>query len=401
MSHVKGPPPEDVTRARDAERPQPPGRDITPAVGTRGAPGRWRRAVEGAAVALQRPRFEDGRWSFLYDKGTRYAADAASADGRVAEAARRMRGGEQVPVEVRGPVINAAVWTWEVPLYFWFGGIATGSSFAAVACDAAGDHRSAQVARLVSTGAVGLGAPLLILDLGRPLRFLNMFRIFKTRSPMSMGAWCLMGFANLMGAAVAADLLRRPRIARLLGVQAAVLGTYLGSYTGVLLAGTAVPVWGRSRRFLPAIFMCTAAATGSAATRLTLAATGLRPGHPTLAALGTVETVAMGAELALSSVNERRLGRLREGLEHGRPGKLFTFARWAVRGGLALRAAERRQPWVHHVASVLYLLAGLAFRFGWVGAGRTSARDHEAVALMARQKGRPSSQPASSPSASR
>jgi hypothetical protein len=213
-----------------------------------------------------------------------------------------------------------------------------------------------------------------------------MMRIFKVRSPMSMGAWCLSAFSGAAGAAVAADMLGRPRLARLLGVETAVLGTYLGSYTGVLLASTAVPVWGRSRVFLPPIFICTAAAGGAAANRLMLAATGTPAGHPTRDALGMVETAAMAAELVLSAVNERRLGRLAEALEEGRPGAVYRVAKWAVRGGLALRFARGRGgPWVHHLASVLYLLAGLAFRFAWVGAGRTSAQDHEAVALTARR----------------
>ena len=56
---------------------------------------------------------------------------------------------------------------------------------------------------------------------------------------------------------------------------------------------------------------------------------------------------------------------------------------------LALRLARSRGgPRVHHVASVLYLLAGLAFRFAWVGAGRTSALDDEAVARMHRTRAR-------------
>jgi formate-dependent nitrite reductase membrane component NrfD len=270
-----------------------------------------------------------------------------------------------------------------VPLYFFFGGVASGSSFVALACDAAGDERSAAVARKVTLAATLPCAPLLILDLGRPLRFLNMLRIFKVRSPMSMGAWCLSAFSGAASAAVGADLLGRRREARLAGAATAALGTYLGSYTGVLLASTAVPVWARSRTTLPPIFICTAAAGGAAANRLVLAAVGVPRGHPTRAALGTVETVAMAAELALSSFNERRLGTLSGALEEGRPGRIFTFAKWAVRGGLALRFSPRRGV-TDHVASVLYLLAALAFRFGWVGAGKASARDDEAVARMAR-----------------
>ena len=389
MSHPSGPPPEEVIRRREAAREQPAGRDISPAVGRRGEAGGWRRAVQGAKVAMLRPRFEDGRWSFLYKRDTAYAAADPDPEA-VADAARRMRGGHEVPVEVRGPVINAPVWTWEVPLYFWFGGVATGASFVAVGADAVGDHRTARIARLISLGAIGPGAPLLILDLGRPLRFLHMMRIFKLRSPMSTGAWCLMAFSQAMGAAVAADLLGRGALARTLGRVAAALATYLGSYTGVLLASTAVPVWARSRAYLPPIFICTAAAGGAAATRLALAATGTPPGHPSRVALGTVETAAMAAELVLSEVNERRLGALGEALEEGRPGRLFTFARSAVIAGLALRfARERGGPWTHHLASVLYLAAGLAYRFAWVGAGRTSARDDHAVALMARRRARP------------
>jgi len=389
VSHAKGLPPEEIIRARDLAREQPEGRSIEPAVGRRGEPGPWRRAVEGARTALFRPRFEDARWSFLYDEATAYARTGGSANGAVADAARRMRAGDEVPVEVRGPVINAPVWTWQVPLYFWFGGVATGSTFVAVACDAAGDERAARIARMVALGAIGPGAPLLVLDLGRPLRFLHMLRIFKPRSPMSMGSWCLSVFSAAIGAAVGADVAGRPRLARALGATAALLGTYLGSYTGVLLAATAVPVWGRSRAFLPPLFVCTGVAGGAAANRLVLAATGVRPGDPTRTGLAAVETIAMVAELALSEVNERRLGRLGQALEHGRPGRLLRLARGGVVAGLALRALGRRGgPVPEHAASALFLAAGLAFRFAWVGAGRASAEDHEAVALAARRGGR-------------
>jgi hypothetical protein len=215
-----------------------------------------------------------------------------------------------------------------------------------------------------------------------------MMRIFKPRSPMSMGAWCLSAFSGAAGGAVLADLLGRRREASLLGGATAALGTYLGSYTGVLLASTAVPVWARSRVFLPAIFTCTAAATGAAANRLVLAALGMEVGHPSRTALGTVETAAMGTELVLSSVNERRLGRLGLALDEGRANRLFEFAKWSVRAGLGLRFARRRVgPWTHHLASVLYLLGGLSFRFAWVEAGKSSARDNEAVARMSRVGG--------------
>lgn len=358
-------------------------RDMTPAIGTRGGPGSYRRGVEGAAVALARRAWADARWSFLYRCDTSYA-DQEPRSGEVAEASRRMRT-RDLPEVVQGPMVKAPVWTWEVPLYFWFGGIASGSAFSALACDLAGDTRSAATLRKVAVAAVVPCPPLLVADLGRPERFLNMLRIFKPRSPMSMGAWSLTAFGNLAAGAVAADLLARPRAARALGAGAALVGTYLGSYTGVLLATTTVPVWARSRTFLGPIFVATATATGASACRLTLAATGVAHGHPTRRALGAVEIGAMSTELALSAVNERRLGALASGLEHAAPGRLFRAAKLAARAGLALRLLRRALgPASEHLTSVLFLAAGLAFRYAWVAAGGPSARDDEAVARMAR-----------------
>jgi formate-dependent nitrite reductase membrane component NrfD len=308
---------------------------------------------------------------------TSYAAAEADPE-LVAEAARRGRSGPMEPVH--GPVMKAPVWTWEVPLYFWFGGIAAGSCFVALACDLAGDEKSARIARRVSLGAVAPSPVLLTMDLGRPARFLNMLRIFKPRSPMSMGAWCLVGFSNIAAGAVALDLLGRRREAKALNGVNAVLGGYLGSYTGVLLAATAVPLWARSRLFLGPIFVSTATATGAAACRLTLVASGLPEGHPTRVALGRVETGAMAAELLLSSLNERRLGDVA-------PGRRFLGAKWLVRSGLTLRLVRARtgRP-AHDIASILYLLAGLLFRFAWVDAGKHSALDHETAAKTARAR---------------
>ena len=349
-------------------------RDATPALGKPGQPA-WRRRVDGAKVALSKGRFRDMRWSYIYGRETSYTASEPAPDP-----AR-----QPPPGDVHGPMMRAPVWTWEVPLYFWFGGIAAGSSFVALACDLAGDHRSAQTARKVALAALLPSPPLLIKDLGRPARFANMLRVFKPRSPMNMGAWCLTLFGALGTGAVAADLLNRPREARALGGANALVGGYLGSYTGVLLAVTAVPLWARSRLFLGPIFVATATATGAAACRLVLVAQGLPTGHRTRTAIGTVETGAIVAELVLSSVNERRLGRLGEALEEGRAGRLFRAAKWGVRAGVAMRFARNRTgPWLHHVASATYLLAGLGFRYAWVEAGKVSARDDEAVARMSR-----------------
>jgi formate-dependent nitrite reductase membrane component NrfD len=356
-------------------------RDITPALGREASPAFGER--RGEKVALHIGQFEDGRWSYLYGDDTAYR-DAKADDEAIAAAARAARSGD-LPGVVQGPVITAPVWTWEVPLYFWFGGVAAGASFVALACDLADDEDSAATARAVALAALVPAPVLLTMDLGRPARFYNMLRIFKPRSPMSTGAWALTVFGHLAAGAVAADRLGRRRTARVLGAANAVVGGYLGAYTGVLLASTAVPVWARSRKFLGPIFVATATATGAAATRLVLVAGGLPVGHPTRRALGNVETAAMAAELGLSVINERRLGPAAAALDEGRPGTLFTAAKWCARIGLALRALRKPLgPAAHHVASVLYLAAGLLFRFAWLGAGPVSARDDRLVATTAR-----------------
>ena len=353
MSGAKGPPPEkEILRIHRRE-----GRPV-PAVGERGGPASWERAGEG--VEGFEPDFADARWSFLYKDDTDYAAAAGG------------RGEMPAPGDVNGPMMNAPVWTWEVPVYFWLGGLAAGASFVAAAADVVGDEDSAVVLRRVALGAAVPCAPLLIADLGRPMRFLHMMRIFKPRSPMSMGAWCLIGFSTTASGAVGADLIGRRGEAKLLGGLTAFLGTYLGSYTGALLAATAVPVWGRSRVLLGPIFVCTAVGSGASVAQLVL-----RPG-PTRAGAARIATGAMATELVISFVNERRLGELAEALEHGKAGRCFRFAKALTAAGLALRAARRPG------ASPLFLAAALLFRFGWVEGGKASARDDAAVARMAR-----------------
>jgi formate-dependent nitrite reductase membrane component NrfD len=202
---------------------------------------------------------------------------------------------------------------------------------------------------------------------------------------MNTGAWCLVAFSGSIALAVGCDLIERQKAARTLGALTSLLGSYLGSYTGVLLACTAVPVWGRSRTILGPAFVATATATGAAATRLALVASGLPHSHPTRRALGTIETASMLAELAISTLGERRLGDAAEALSRGHPGLYFRAAKSLVGLGLSLRLVARRTgPREHDLASFMYLAAALAFRFAWVYAGKASATDDAVVAATAR-----------------
>jgi hypothetical protein len=81
-------------------------------------------------------------------------------------------------------------WTWQVPLYFFVGGAAGSAAVIGSLADVVGDeYELARHARWLALGGAMLSGGLLIWDLGRPSRFLNMLRVFKPQSPMSMGAW--------------------------------------------------------------------------------------------------------------------------------------------------------------------------------------------------------------------
>ena len=88
-------------------------------------------------------------------------------------------------------IVKEPVWQPEIPFYFFTGGIAGGCS---VLHGLGRLTRNKQLARtsLLLGAATELASPLLLIsDLGRPERFLNMLRVFKVTSPMSVGSWVL------------------------------------------------------------------------------------------------------------------------------------------------------------------------------------------------------------------
>src|SRR5205823_4053812 len=145
--------------------------------------------------------------------------------------------------------------------------------------------------------------PLLIVDLGRPARYLNMFRVLKPTSPMSVGSWVLGAFGGLSGAAAISELtgIQRP-LGRLAEAGAAVLGLPLSTYTAVLVANTAVPVWHRARAILPFVFASSAAASAGAAAAILTPARDAAPARRLAVSGALGELVAVAAmELSLGS----------------------------------------------------------------------------------------------------
>ncbi len=280
------------------------------------------------------------------------------------------------------PILKEPVWTWEIPLYFFLGGTAgAAAAIAAIARIAGADPALERTALLVAALFALASPPLLVSDLGRPRRFLAMLRVWKLRSPMSVGAWTLALFTPAVGLALAARWFATSPLLSAAGtiaeIAAALLGLVLLTYTGVLLAATAIPVWTAHRTLLPPHF--TASALGSAAAVLELCGFLV----PATQAMGIAATAF---ETGIGMVIEGRRRRIDEPVRHGATGRTIRIG--GVLSGpvsLALRLAGERWPPARLAAAVCFIAGAIVTRYAWVSAGRASARD--VGALFAMQRG--------------
>ncbi len=266
------------------------------------------------------------------------------------------------------PLLKKPVWTWEVPLYFFVGGAAGAAAMIGVAADLGGAKRTlVRDARLIAFGGAVLSTPLLIADLGRPERFLNMLRVFKPRSPMSVGAWTLavFGGASALAAAGAGTAPGRPpgTAARLAAIMSAATGLVMATYTGVLIGATAIPVWKKHVAVLPIHFG--ASALASAASLLEL----LGHDEPALASLATA---AAAFETWTGWRIEAQGGAESQPLTRGATG--VTTRIGGMFSGplpLILRVIGSRNARTAAAASAL--LGSLITRIAWIEAGKSSA----------------------------
>jgi hypothetical protein len=277
-------------------------------------------------------------------------------------------------------VVKPPVWTWEVPLYFFFGGMAGMS--AVIASGAVIFHHLdlARTAMWIASIAGAILSPiLLIMDLGRPRLFLNMLRVFKHRSAMSMGAWILSAFgACAVPGLVALELHAHQTFPgapdRLLSVAAGILifgsaifGTLLATYTGVLIGATTIPAWFLHRIQLPIHFGT--AGLGSAAGLLELL------GHR-IAALNFLGFYVATVETALLiwlSVDKH--GVADRAIHEHRSGWLIRIGE-VLNGPLAL---VLRFFGLVPFAAISFLIGALVSRFGWIAVGKVSGSDPESV----------------------
>jgi formate-dependent nitrite reductase membrane component NrfD len=328
-------------------------------------------------------------------------AGADPATGQHAEMARANTRGDG-PSYYNLPVVKPPTWTWEVPMYFFIGGIAgVAAVVALIAQIFSGDPRLVRVALYIAFAGLVLCPVFLISDLGRPSRFLNMLRVFKWRSAMSMGSWILSGFGGCGTLALAAHemiyyKLQLPLLTPLLPalywiglVTGAITGLLLASYTGVLVGATAIPVWHENRRLLPAHFLT--GGLGGCSALLELCGF-LVP------ATQFIGFVASSIETLIGAGLELRHRRVDAPLHHGRSGWTMRLAgTLAGPVSLIIRAVWHASATGRHAAAIAFLFGALCTRYAWVWAGRASAHDPQALfetqhAAMAR--GRKTESPA-------
>jgi formate-dependent nitrite reductase membrane component NrfD len=272
------------------------------------------------------------------------------------------------------PVIKEPIWTWEIPCYFYTGGMGGAAAGLSFLAGLRGNRELARRGWLVALAGTGVSPMLLTSDLGKPLRFLNMLRMFKVTSPMSVGSWILTGSGLTTAAAAAHEWIGIPgRAGRVAKPAAATLGLPLATYTAALVANTAVPVWHEARRELPFVFASGAALSAGAAAAILTAPEAAAPARR-LALAGAV------TELALEKLMEERLGALGEPYHEGMPHRLAQLSRATITAGAALMAARGRgSRSAAVVAGALMSVGALATRWSIFKAGFASAADPKYV----------------------
>ena len=267
------------------------------------------------------------------------------------------------------PVLKEPVWKPEIPWYFFAGGLGGASATFAFAADVADAEELALRSWFVSLAGLSASPILLITDLGRPERFLNMLRVFKITSPMSVGAWMLAGGGTATALATAHRSLGWfPRLGRLAAPVAALLGLPIATYTAALVADSAVPVWHEARRELPFVFAGGAAASaGAAATLVTPAA------HSAAARRLTVAGALL--EVAATERMKRALGWLAEPYEEGAAGRYARLSRGLTAAGAALVAVRGGRRLVAAAGAASVLAGSVLMRWSVFKAGFRSAAD--------------------------
>jgi hypothetical protein len=267
-------------------------------------------------------------------------------------------------------MIKQPEWTDLIPTYFFTGGMAGAAATFAFTERLAGNDRLARTLVLSAAAGSAISGFCLIADLKRPKRFLNMLRVVKPTSPMSMGVYIFTAFGGATTLAAACELtgILRP-VGRIFEGIAALLGPAMSVYTSVLIGDTVVPAWHFGRMSMPLVFAATSGASAGAAGMLFTPAVAARPARR----LALLAGLAM--PLALEQLHTELGPTQEEAYQREQAGFLNKAARLLNIAGLTAAVFAKDDDAAGKIAGTLLLAAGLAERFGVFRAGCASARD--------------------------
>ncbi len=280
------------------------------------------------------------------------------------------------------------LWHGYIIAYFFLGGIAAGAYAMASLAALFGtdrDRRSTRAAYYLAFPLVCVCGILLIIDLGRPERFLHMLiksntwtPMLKWWSPMSIGSWGLSAFGGFSFGSFLGVLAEDGRLGlgrwshwacaqgrgwfgTLFQIGGTLAGFFLGAYTGTLLSASNQPLWADST-WISALFLASAASTGIAATLLLAPWLGESPDRGTMHRLERLDRFAIVLEITMIAAFAASLGRFWRAAFFQWPGILVPafILPFGLLGPLLLhRIGGRRST---PVALMLVLAGGLALR---------------------------------------
>ena len=306
------------------------------------------------------------------------------------------RDNEPGPSYFEQPLLKRPHWGWNVITYLFLGGIMGGTGLITMLAGRSSipaDRRLSRTAKFASLALAAINPPLLISHLGRPERFLNMLRIVKFKSPMSLGVWGLVLYSGAAGGNVLYELAEMRVAPRWLRIFAppvleplqALLGAFTAGYTGVLISATAIPLWAKGKRHIPALSVCSGLAGACALNTILAIVSG---NDEPVERLERLEAVAALAELTLLADFRRHAGALGKPMFEGKRGRrLRDFT--AIGGiaiplllnvmGAVLPMPKSLRNARSVAASALTLLGGYVLRETFIEAGKTSAGDPHAA----------------------
>ncbi len=185
-----------------------------------------------------------------------------------------------------------------IVIYFFLSGLGAGAFLTAAGCRLFGGEKYVKIEKTAAIAAPLLLAPgllCLVIELGQPLRFLNMFLYFNPASVASWGVWVINIFMAISVIYAFLHITGKAEKTRPLACVGFVFALAVGFYSGMLLYQMHGHVLWHSA-LVPVIFLASAIASGLAVVLLLSGSAN----ENQVRVLSNVLAVAIGVDLVLA-----------------------------------------------------------------------------------------------------